>query len=235
MPQHFRFHGYVNCSVLPHVCRCRHLQRRVRCCLLNVGYPRAKPSKDGDAKPPVQKRTRRRIAGLPAGVARVGAQHQPSFCCQPFSAVALLPCANAACADTPRNEQAKGGSNEERNRFRDVGRAARSRAAGGSLPGGLSRRRQGRRRAADRAAHERAAACAAGQLSRRRSPARRSRASRPASRIPSLRRRPTPTTISSSSRSRTSRRGPRSAPRPARSPARRPTPTSATPRTSRSA
>jgi hypothetical protein len=28
----------------------------VRCCLLNVGYSRAKPSKDGDAKPPVQKR-----------------------------------------------------------------------------------------------------------------------------------------------------------------------------------
>ncbi len=109
-----RFHCLCELQVVAYVCRRRQLQRRVRCCLLNVGYPRAKPSKGGDAKPPV-----RSADALDSGVAgRSGAcgRATPAVILLPasFSAVALLPCVNAACADNPRNEQAKGGSNEKR-------------------------------------------------------------------------------------------------------------------------
>ena len=71
---------YVDCArIAAAVGLRRQLQRGVHCCLLNVGYSRAKPSKDGDAKPPVRS-AERRIAGLPAGASRVCARHQPSFC-----------------------------------------------------------------------------------------------------------------------------------------------------------
>ena len=74
----------------------------VRCCLLNVGYSRAKPSKGGDAKPPVRTRDAQDSGVAGRIVARLRATSAVTLQLQ-HSAVALLPCVIAACAGNPRN------------------------------------------------------------------------------------------------------------------------------------
>ena len=85
------------------ICRRRQLQRRVRCCLLNVATQGQNRRKTVTQSLRSERARGRRIAGLPAGARRVWArQHQPSFLAAQPSRLWLCSLAQALRARTTR-------------------------------------------------------------------------------------------------------------------------------------